>query len=96
MTVGGSPAGRTLEGACFCRTVRDGRLVHVVVRDGRFVHVVVRDGHVVVRDGRFVHVAMGTLTDAPTIRPTMHIFVGSTAPWFTISDDLPQREKHAA
>ncbi len=44
----------------------------------------------VVRDGAFVHVAMGTLTDDPVIRPTEHIFVGSKAPWFTITDDLPQ------
>jgi hypothetical protein len=43
-----------------------------------------------VRAGAFVHVSMGTLIDAPTIRPTKHIFVGSKAPWFTITDDLPQ------
>lgn len=49
----------------------------------------------VVRDGNYVHVAMGTLTDAPAIRPTHHIFVGSKAPWFTITDDLPQYDKHA-
>jgi hypothetical protein len=48
----------------------------------------------VVRDGAFVHVAMGTLVDDPTIRPTKHIFVGSKAPWFTITDDLPQYEAH--
>jgi hypothetical protein len=48
----------------------------------------------VVRDGAFVHVAMGTLVDDPTIRPTKHIFVGSKAPWFTITDDLPQYEEH--
>ena len=44
----------------------------------------------VVRDGRYVHVAMGTLVDEPSIRPTMHIFVGSKAPWFEITDGLPQ------
>ncbi len=48
----------------------------------------------VVRDGAFVHVAMGTLVDDPTIRPTRHIFVGSKAPWFTITDDLPQYQEH--
>ncbi len=48
-----------------------------------------------VRAGAFVHVAMGTLVDAPTIRPKAHIFVGSKAPWFTIADDLPQYEEHA-
>lgn len=44
----------------------------------------------VVREGAFVHVAMGTLVDAPAIRPNKHIFVGSKAPWFEITDDLPQ------
>jgi hypothetical protein len=48
----------------------------------------------VVRDGAYVHVAMGTLVDDPAIRPTHHIFAGSKAPWFTISDDLPQYEGH--
>src|SRR6202166_5005712 len=47
----------------------------------------------VVRDGAFVHVAMGTLVDDPSIRPTQHIFVGSKAGWFTITDDLPQCEE---
>ena len=47
----------------------------------------------VVRDGAFVHVAMGTLVDNPAIRPSRHIFVGSKASWFTITDDLPQHEE---
>jgi hypothetical protein len=50
----------------------------------------------VVRDAAFVHVAMGTLVDEPAIRPTQHIFVGSKAKWFTITDDLPQYEEHVA
>lgn len=49
----------------------------------------------VVRDGAYVHVAMGSLVDAPTIRPTEHIFVGSKAPWFEIADDLPQFDEYA-
>jgi len=49
----------------------------------------------VVRDGAFVHVAMGSLVDAPSIRPTEHIFVGSKAPWFEITDDLPQFDELA-
>jgi hypothetical protein len=49
----------------------------------------------VVQAGTRVHVALGTLVDEPTIRPTKHIFVGSKAPWFTITDDLPQYEEHA-
>lgn len=47
-----------------------------------------------VRDGGFVHVAMGTLCDAPTIRPSAHIFVGSKAPWYAITDNLPQYQEH--
>ncbi len=47
----------------------------------------------VVRDGAYVHVAMGSLADDPSIRPTDHIFVGSKAPWFEITDDLPQSEE---
>jgi hypothetical protein len=30
------------------------------------------------------------------IRPTEHIFVGSKAPWFEITDDLPQFEDYAS
>ena len=44
----------------------------------------------VVRDGAYVHVALGSLVDAPSVKPTAHIYVGSKAPWFEISDDLPQ------
>jgi hypothetical protein len=49
----------------------------------------------VVRNGEYVHVAMGSLVDAPSIRPTAHIFVGSKAPWFEITDDLPQHDEYA-
>jgi hypothetical protein len=49
----------------------------------------------VVRSGEYVHVAMGSLVDAPTIRPTHHIFVGSKAAWFDITDELPQFDEHA-
>ena len=46
----------------------------------------------VVRDGAYVHVALGTMQDDPGICPTAHIFTSSKAPWFTITDDLPQHE----
>ena len=49
----------------------------------------------VVGDGAYVHVALGSLVDPPSIRPTKHIFVGSKAQWFEITDDLPQFEEHA-
>lgn len=47
----------------------------------------------VVREGLYVHVTLGTLVDDPSIRPTAHIFVGSKAPWYTITDVLPQYEE---
>ena len=50
----------------------------------------------VVREGKHVHVAMGTLIDAPSIRPSAHIFVGSKAPWHEITDELPQFDGHAS
>jgi hypothetical protein len=46
-----------------------------------------------VRDAQFLHVTLGTLVDSPSIRPSAHIFVGSKAPWHTITDDLPQHEE---
>jgi hypothetical protein len=49
----------------------------------------------VVRDGAYLHVALGSLLDEPSIRPAGHIFVGSKAPWFEITDDLPQFERYA-
>ena len=47
------------------------------------------------RDGQYVHVAMGSLIDPPSIRPDHHIFVGSKAPWYEITDDLPQFQEYA-
>ena len=41
-----------------------------------------------------VHVTLGTLVDAPAIRPTHHIFVASKAPWHEIDDSLPQYAGH--
>jgi hypothetical protein len=46
-----------------------------------------------VREGRFVHVTLGTLLQEPSVRPSAHIFVGSKALWFTITDDLPQYQE---
>jgi hypothetical protein len=47
-----------------------------------------------VRDGEYVHVALGSLRDEPSIRPSEHIFVASKAPWFEITDDLPQNQEY--
>jgi hypothetical protein len=50
----------------------------------------------VVREGAYVHVALGSLVDAPGLRPTRHMFVGSKAAWFEITDDLPQFDEYSA
>ena len=47
----------------------------------------------VVREGAYAHVTLGTLVDEPTIRPTAHIYVGSKATWYTITDTLPQHDE---
>ncbi|XOV83203.1 MAG: GFA family protein [bacterium] len=47
----------------------------------------------VVRDGHFAHVPLGVIDGDMSIRPTHHIFVGSKAPWFKITDNLPQHEE---
>jgi hypothetical protein len=36
--------------------------------------------------------ALGTLDADPGVRPSLHIFVGSKAPWYEIADGLPQHE----
>ena len=36
----------------------------------------------------------GLLDDDPGVRPCIHIFVGSKAPWHEIDDDLPAFEAH--
>jgi hypothetical protein len=86
--------GRVLAGKCLCGAVH-----YTVADEFAYNH----DAHCnrcgsllysIVRDGAFVHVAMGTLVDNPAIRPTAHIFVGSKAPWFTITDGLPQYQGH--
>jgi hypothetical protein len=48
------------------------------------------------RERGFAVVPMGSLDDDPGIRPSRHIFVGSMAPWYAITDDLPQDMEAAA
>jgi hypothetical protein len=45
------------------------------------------------RDGELYFVPAGLLDDDPGVKPALHIFVGSKAPWWEITDDLPQFEK---
>jgi hypothetical protein len=42
------------------------------------------------RERGFVSVPAGTLDTDPGIRPVAHIYVGSKAPWFEITDGVPQ------
>ena len=44
--------------------------------------------------GERVHVAYGTLEDEPSLKPTAHIHVASKAPWYEITDDLPQYDEY--
>ena len=43
-----------------------------------------------------VGVMMGTLDDDPGVSPSLHIFVGSKAPGFEMTDDLPQHAERTA
>jgi hypothetical protein len=47
----------------------------------------------VANEDGWLHVAMGSLVDEPSIRPQKHIHVASKAPWFEITDDLPQLDE---
>ena len=37
--------------------------------------------------------ALGTLDSDPGLRPQRHVFVADKAPWFEITDDLPQHQE---
>ncbi len=39
-----------------------------------------------------VHLRLGTLDEAPSVKPQFHSYVGSKVPWHHIGDDLPQFE----
>ncbi len=40
--------------------------------------------------GKLSWVTLGTVTGDPGLRPAAHIFVGSKAPWYEITDRVPQ------
>jgi hypothetical protein len=40
-----------------------------------------------------VSVPAGLLDSDPGVRPRLHVFTSSKAPWWEIDDDLPQHEK---
>ena len=41
-------------------------------------------------NGKVTLVTLGTIEGDPGIKPRSHIFVGSKAPWYDITDDLPR------
>ncbi len=45
------------------------------------------------QNGELYFVPAGLFDDDPGVKPAMHIFVGSKAPWWEITDPLPQFEK---
>ena len=43
-------------------------------------------------DGKLASITLGTLDTDPGVRPGYHMFTGSKAPWYEITDTLPQFE----
>lgn len=43
-----------------------------------------------VRGRKYIHVSLGVLIDTPCRAPDHHIHVASKAPWYQITDSLPQ------
>ena len=43
-----------------------------------------------------VSIRCGTLDDDPGLRPAVHAYVASQAPWYEIGDDLPQKPESFA
>ena len=46
--------------------------------------------YLLVRNREYAHIQMGTLSDDPVIRPAFHMQVAFKAPWYQITDSLPQ------
>jgi len=46
-----------------------------------------------VRERQYMHVSLGVLEGMPNRLPDHHVYVGSKAPWFQITDDLPQYDE---
>jgi len=46
-----------------------------------------------VRGRQYLHISLGALAGAPSRVPDRHIYVGSKAPWYQITDGLPQYEE---
>ncbi|HTO53683.1 MAG TPA: GFA family protein [Myxococcota bacterium] len=62
----------------------------------RFAQAFCRDcGSKVPSLGRRAVIPAGSLDDDPGVRPAMHVYVASKAPWFEICDDLPRYPEQA-
>ena len=49
---------------------------------------------VIVGEGKGLDwITLSSIDGEPGVRPEAHIFVGSKAPWYEITDDLPQFEE---
>ena len=46
-------------------------------------------------NGTIMNITLGTVQGDPAIRPDSHIFVGSKASWYEITDDLIQFQERA-
>jgi hypothetical protein len=46
-----------------------------------------------VRERQYMHVSLGVLEGTPNRLPDHHVYVGSKAPWFEITDELPQYDE---
>ncbi|MCY4057727.1 MAG: GFA family protein [Gammaproteobacteria bacterium] len=46
--------------------------------------------------GPFASVPLGNVAEDPGVRPSLHFFVGSKAPWHDIPDDLPRHDVYPA
>ena len=43
-------------------------------------------------NAKVIWIFLGTLDDDPGVKPSSNIYVGSKAPWYEITDDLPQHK----
>ena len=73
------------------------RVDHFKVPDAeRFTQAFCRDcGSKVPNVRNRAVIPAGSLDDDPGVRPALHIFVASKAPWFEIADDLPRYDEYA-
>ena len=45
-------------------------------------------------DRTWLRVPYGTLDEAPSLKPTAHMFVGSKAEWYELCDELPRHDRY--